>query len=551
MKSIRSTNWVVVLFVVVASAIVILRSLSPLALNSDASVQIGAALSLLNGDGFGTYILNSDVSQPPNINPLTWYAPGFSLVLFGLLKLGLPMPIALKLMYAIASIVGWLGWGLIFRDVMRSQQQTALSKGIAVLLAVLLPFYFTYDWVGTDLFLWAGIPWIIRLFYLSNEQRDWSFSVGCLVGLMYVFRYAAVFIIVGFCLFFLIERHNFLKLGKIIFGFGLFYGAVSIYRSLVNTSVPTQLTTSGLFQPDVLLRRLLQTADGLRQVRFLLFSHLSGVIPSGRLLLVVVFALLLIYASILIWGYPSSEEKSIRNPRLEIVLCLNFGLILFLALISLVSSINFIYLADQRYYYPLFPSLALVAYEVGFKLPQTRFDRDGILKITSLLFLGSLVFFTITVFLRVPDRVFGFDRFDAKTYITEYPSNAIQNRHPESYQIAIELLKQNPRSKAISFAENFDFYHLPDTEIRKRFLPASYLKQRFFSSHTSSQDLQIYLIFGIEENCKSYCFFDSGKEVELIKQLAQPKLIYENKTEKIRILSTKLAKGIKFTFSSQ
>lgn len=551
MKSIRVDNWIAVLFVGVACAIVGLRSLSPLVLNSDASVQIGAALSLLDGDGFGTYILNSDVTQPPKVNPLTWYAPGFSLVLFGLLKLGLPMPTALKAMYAIASIVGWLGWGLIFRDVLRSQQKGALSQCVAGLLAVLLPFYFTYDWIGTDLFLWAGIPLIIRLFYSSNERNDASFWIGCLVGLMYAFRYAAIFIIVGFCLFFLIKRRNFLKLGKILLGFGLFYGAISIYRSLVSTRIPSQLKISGVLQPDALVRKLIQIADGFRQVRYLLFSHLSGVMPSSRIILVFGFALLLIYALILVWGYPSGSEKKIRNSRLEIILCLNFGLILMLAAISFVSSIDFIYLADQRYYYPLFPSLVLVAYEVGFGQAQTGFDWNRLLKIVSLVFLGSLIFFSTTVFLRAPDRVFGFDRFDAKMYLTEYPSNDILNRHPDSYETAIELLKKNPQAKIISFAENFDFYHTLDPEIRRRFLPASYLKQKIFSTHTSSRDLPVYLIFGMEENCKSYCFYDSGKKVELIEQIAPPKVVYENNQEKVRILSTKLPKGLEFTFSLQ
>ena len=548
-------NVVVALFVITACLIVVLRSMSPLFVNSDASVQIGAALSLLNGDGFGTYRLSDDISQPPKLNPLTWYAPGFSLALFLLLKLGLSIAIALKLMYAIATVAGWLGWGLIFRDVTRSQHQTVFSKGVAILLAILLPFYFTYDWVGTDLFLWAGIPFIVRLFYLSEEsvtqRQSRYFWVGCLVGLMYTLRYAAIFIVVGFFLFFLIKRSGFAKPGKIVFGFGLFYGAVSLYRAVVGTSVPSQLTLAGVFQADVLVRKLFQIAEALKEVRFLLFSHLSGSIPLGKSVTVTILAVLLIYASILVWGYPSAPEKRLRNARIEIILCFNFALIIFLALISFVSSIDFNYLADQRYYYPLFPSLTLVAYEVGFKSSQNSLDRDGVLKVVSFVCLGSLVFLAASVFLRAPDRVFGFDRFSAALYLTEYPSNAIRNRHPESYQKAIELLQQNPQAIAISFAENFDFYHISDTAIRKRILPASYLKQRFLSKHTVSRDLPVYLIFGIGGNCKTYCYYDSGKEAELAKQTSQSKLIYNNEKEKIRILSTQFPKGFKFTFSVQ
>lgn len=549
MKSIRAGNWVVILFGAIACLIVVVRSLSPLALNSDPSVQIGAALSLLNGDGFGTYILNSDLSQSPKINPLTWFAPGLSLILFGLLKLGLSLPISLKGIYAIATLVGWLGWGLIFRDVLVSQQQTATSRGVAVVFAVLLPAYFTYDWVGTDLLLWASIPFITRLFYLSDTRRDWSLWVGCLVGLMYAFRYAAIFMLVGFFLFALVKRSNYLQLGKIVLGFGLFYGSVSVYRALVTTRTPSQLSLSGLLQPEILLKNLIQVVGGLRQVRYLLFSHLSNQIPSGRIVTATAFIVLLIYATILIWGYPSSQERKASNSRLEILLCLNFGLVLFLALISFVSSINFVYLTDHRYYYPLFPSFVIMLYEIGFQASSPRLNRDHILKLTSLVLIGSFIFLSVTIGLRFPERVFGFDRFNAKIHLVEYPSNAIQNRHPESYEATIRLLRQNPQAIAISFAEDFDFFHLEDTGVRRRFLPVSPFDDRIASTHTVSRALQVYFIFGQYLNCKTYCYYDSAQEVKLLKQIPNLKVVYNNQKEQIQILSGTIPLGLNVEFA--
>ncbi len=545
-------NIVVALFVVTACVVVILRSMSPLLVNSDASIQIGAALSLLDGEGLGTYILNDDIAQPPKLNPLTWFAPGFSLMLFLLLKVGFSTAIALKLMYAVAAIGGWYGWGLIFRDAMRSQQQSIFSKGVAVLLAILLPLYFTYDWVGTDLMLWAGIPFVIRLFYLSEapECEKRYVWIGCLVGLLYAFRYAAIFILVAFFLF-LIKQNGLIKFGKIVLGFGIFYGAVSLYRVLVKTSVPSQLVWGDFFRTDVWFSKLSEIVKSLGQVKFLFFSHLSHYhIPGSRSLIIV---MMLVSASILIWGYPSSEAKNSGNSRIKFILCLNFALVIFLASISFLSSVNFIYLGDQRYYYPLFPSLTLIAYEIGFKLPQIKLNRDGIIKSILLIYLGIFAVSATATFLRAPNRIFGFWEFNPSVDIAKYPSNEIRSRFPESEQKLIEILKQNPQAIAISFAQSFIFSHRPEAVIRQQMLPASAVanvNSRFLSTHTVSKNLQAYLVFGIEGNCKTYCYYTTDEEVELLKQIPPPKLVYRNETEKIRIFSTQLSKGLHFTFSS-
>lgn len=547
-------NIVVILFGLTACLVVILRSMSPLMMNTDPSIQIGSALALLNGDGLGTYALNDDISQPPKLSPLTWFPPGLSIAIFLLAQLGFSVAIALKLIYAIASLAGWFGWGLIFRDVMREQRQTLLSKSIAIVLSILLPLYFTYDWVGTDLLLWAGIPFIIRWFYVSQQPRERNVSlwIGGLIGLMYAFRYAAIFLLVGFALFFVIKRRGWKNFAQIVLGFSAPYVAISIYRSLVTTSLPSQLAVTKLLQPDFLLSKTMQILAGLRQVRFLLFSHASTLSSGGKILGVVSVCVLLLYASILLRGGSRKDEPGtgIDNDRLKIILCLNVGLLLFLAAISYVSSVDFVYLADHRYYYPLFPSLILVAYEAGFKLTHPTAIRDRLLKTISLICIGGLIFATITLFVREPDRVFGFDRFDTKV-LAHYPSNDIVNKDPESHQKMIELLKQNPQAIAITFAEDFDIYHTEETSIRKRLLPASIFTTRFFSKHTVGRDLPVYLVFSVEPNCKTYCYYNSGKEVELIKQIPKPKMIYANAAEGVKVFSTQLPKGFQFTLALQ
>jgi hypothetical protein len=535
-----SSNIVVALFIAAAAAVVILRSLSALMMNTDPSIQIGAALNLLNGDGLGTYALNDDITQLPKLTPLTWFPPGFSIAIVLLAKVGFSTAVALKFIYSVSSIAGWLGWGLIFRDVMRSQVQTAFSKIIAIVLAIFLPLYFTYDWVGTDLILWAIIPFVIRLLY-QPASRKVGFWIGGLVGLAYTVRFAAIFLIAGIALFFLVRRRGWKTFGQILVGFSIPYAATALYRMSVKTSIPHQLSFDHLFEMNVLLRKMWQILEGLGQVRFLFFGHLNS-LSGGKILGFVTVCVLLSYGSILVWRRARAE-----NSRLDIILSLCFGLILFLIAISFVSSVDFVYLADHRYYYPLFPSMAVVAYELGFQTYQNRSIRDRALKFISLFFLGALILATTALFLRSPEKVFGFDRF-SQTALVEYPSNEIVNKHPESYQQVKQLLEQNPSAIAITFAEDFDIYHSADTSIRQRLLPAAVFTTRFFSKHTVGQDIQAYLIFGKDHpDCKSYCYYESAIEVELMQKIRSPKLVYQNAGERLSVFSATLPKGFQFT----
>jgi hypothetical protein len=536
-------NIVVALFIATACVIVIVRSMSALMMNTDPSIQIGSALALLNGDGLGTYKLSEDITQPPGITPLTWFSPGFSITIFLLAQVGISTAIAIKLIYAISTIAGWYGWGLMFRDVMRSHIQTVLSKIIAMILAVLLPLYFTYDWVGTDLILWAIIPWVIRLFYSNqpphHRNPHVSFWIGGLIGLAYTFRYAAIFLLVGFVLFSLIKWRGFRDLGRILLGFSIPYGIISLYRVSVTTSIPSQFAIENLFQVKFLLKRTVEVLAGLRQVRFLFFSHVSTLSSGGVIVGLVAVAILLLYVSILI-------KSKTENPRLEIILCISVGLIVFLTAISYVSSVDFVYLADHRYYYPLFPSMTLVAYELGFE------RRTRILKIVSLICLGGLILVATTMIMRSPEKVFGFDRYDARIALSEYPSNAIVNKDPESTEAVIKLLKKNPNAIAITFAEDFDIYHIAETSVRKRLLPASVFTASFSSNHRVGKEVQTYLVFGEDnEDCKTYCYYDSAIEVELMQQIRNPKQVYYNSSERIRVFSTQLPEGFQFTLSKQ
>jgi hypothetical protein len=548
-------NGITALFLTTACVLAGIRALAPLVMNGDPSTQIGTAIAFFNGDGFGTYILNADISQPPAIMPLTWFPPGYSLLIAGLLKLGIPLATALKAIYCTATIVGWFGWSLIFREVVLSYRQTLISQIVLIALGVVLPLYYTYDWVGTDLILWAGIPLILRLFYATYATNKAPLShyfwVGCLVGLMYMFRYAAAFLLVAFFLFFLVERTGFKKLMRILLGFAVFYLPISLYRMSVKTAIPSQFKPAQLLSPQFLLSQLMKVITALQEVKMLFFSHLTHKFPFMVPLAVFAFFVIVGFAVItVVQSWKQGKPRTLASTRLQTILCLNFGLIIFLAPLGFLSSIDFNYLGDVRYYYPLFPSMTLVAYEASLKPTQSKLDWTKLFKLAALFYLGLFLVCSLFMMVRYPRSMFGVHFFFAPRDIVEYPSNAITNRDPVTTQKIVQLLKQDPEAMAISFAEDLDFGHLQDMQVRKRFMPASYFEHKFRSTHRVGRPMRVYLIFGIEPNCASYCYYDHGKEVEFVKQLKTLKPIYRNDKENLNILVTELPKGFQFTLSS-
>lgn len=76
------TNKITIVFFISACLLSIIRVLVPLKLTTDPSIQIGAALSLLNGEGLSNYVPNIDISRGVGLFPLLGHAPGFSLLVF-------------------------------------------------------------------------------------------------------------------------------------------------------------------------------------------------------------------------------------------------------------------------------------------------------------------------------------------------------------------------------------------------------------------------------------------------------------------------------------
>ncbi|MCU0550356.1 MAG: hypothetical protein MUC48_13485 [Leptolyngbya sp. Prado105] len=289
----------VALFCFSACILCSIRLFSPLFIGSDSSAQIGAALGLRDVGAMGNYVIGADLAQPPNIELLTWFAPALSVFLFLLMKVGLGTETSLKIIYTIATIAGWYGWGRLFQAVRELTNANSLfARGIAIVLSILLPIYFTFDWCGTDLLLWSVIPYVIFLLYQTycypNDRAFLAYvKVGALIGFAYSIRYAAVSLLVGQVCF-LIAGRKFKQILYVTFGYLLVYVPVSVYRAFGSKNQADHVAIESLFDPQLLLSRVKAIFVGLKNTEYLLLSHLTYRMPLER-----VSALLIIAAIVL------------------------------------------------------------------------------------------------------------------------------------------------------------------------------------------------------------------------------------------------------------
>src|SRR5262249_6362760 len=133
---------------------------------------------------------------------LTHFPSGYSLLAAGLFAVGCSVGMAVKLLAAAGTMMGWWGWARLARPFFSE----GLRRGVVwewagFLVGVLTPLLFTIQWAGTDIFLWASVPWVLEwLLRASREDnsRAARFDVlaGALCGFAILMRYSSLFLAV-------------------------------------------------------------------------------------------------------------------------------------------------------------------------------------------------------------------------------------------------------------------------------------------------------------------------------------------------------------------
>jgi hypothetical protein len=184
-----------------AAAVTVVRLLHAGDLGYDLTWQIQAAQHLVAGEGLTVYTPTSDdLRDPFTLEILTYFPAGYSLYAAALLAVGANAETLVKILGATATIVGWWGWAkLAFTYMSEGAGRGRAWRLAGYAIAVVSPLLFTIPWGGTDIVLWAAIPWILRLVTRAQSLRAQAnlrldVLAGAITGLCVLMRYASVFL---------------------------------------------------------------------------------------------------------------------------------------------------------------------------------------------------------------------------------------------------------------------------------------------------------------------------------------------------------------------
>jgi hypothetical protein len=179
-----------------AGMVVILRTLTQTDLGYDATVQIQAAHSWLEGSGLKTYTTNNGNITESTAQTLVHFPAGYSFYTAALLSLGIPLFAVPKIFGATFTLIGWCGWGyFIDRSFGSPSARGKKEKYLIRFLAFTLPIFTTPHWNGTDILLWAVVPWIIIFLAEAPSHKNATFiyiAIGFICGIACIFRYASI-----------------------------------------------------------------------------------------------------------------------------------------------------------------------------------------------------------------------------------------------------------------------------------------------------------------------------------------------------------------------
>jgi hypothetical protein len=582
-NSFFATNGILIPLVFTLSAflLVLCRLKDPILITGDLSAQIGATLNLLNGDGFGNFRLFNDAFKGLHIaiEPLTHFPPGMSLVLMLLLKLGLPLVVALKLVYAVASLLGWMLWGILFRNVIFDQPIPCNKVAYWLLyvstmfIGALFPLLYTLNWNGTDLLLWSLTPYFIFLILSAAEKKGREqnidfFCAGLLVSFLYFIRYSSIYLAAAFVIYAILQKYQLKKYLYFALGFSIFYVIVAAYKQSVSvnplswwTLSPMSLLDLSLLKQKFLIFSLYMPKPIIMNIASLLITprHSWSSLRWLPMILLFMFASFSLLTAIIF----SRSRTSLYPGELKFLSAYFLVTAMITSILLTIFSVHFLasdarYLApnfnlsmETRYFYSLFPVLLFLSAHM-FKVlsgvfyiysPVVRFSRPkrillwSAMNVSGICLLIALLFALISV---KNTRLMNSLYSDLLTYSINYQhnwNNMIQERDPESVKFLQTLMQQSPNIVAVNFAENFDFGHITNPNLRRRivtgfktFRPQSI--KRFMDNTISSH---FYFIFNIDPNCTSYCVQDTGVPVDFSGSISQFELVYENDDEGIRI----------------
>lgn len=548
--------------VIIISALIVIgaRTLAPFEVGKDQATQLEAAQRLVAG--FGLTTTNDvvpresfDITVAPPSKYLTWWPPGFSLLVAALLYIGLPLLAALKIIYATLTLLGWIGWAIIASHfIARPSDYGATSSRIHLIIAALLPVFFTPWWGGTDVFLWAGIPFVF-LWLFRAESNQPSFLLAALAGLLfgslYAIRYASLFIGLAAALILFQVTYpdikSFLKRMTVFFVSSLFIIVpVAIYIHLHSQSAPSMAEDASLIHEP---HSLLNTVDAIINC----LPVASNLILSYPLFEQVVYRLnssWLIYAAgimsllsivslpVILWRSAAPNARKAREDMALGFSFLPFALLVFLVTIMFMNYGDL--LKVRRYYEPLALGGVFICYEIAIRRATYRAVKKASKAIVLMFALYVCVYLPALAF--IPDRkdyvvssVLSFTpsgnpKYQSTSQKIGYPSLRLYSRKESTRTKLKQLYKENPQ--ALFYVEEYGYFIYD--EFRGGPAPGSSLrvfpKIDFWRQAYTSKPVKIFWVL------------DRDTELDFVSDSNQ-KLVFSDPYERTKILVSNFPVG--------
>lgn len=355
------------------------RLLHAVPMTLDLAFQIQVAHNLLAGKGFSIYNhYSSELIAPATLSTLTIFPAGYSLYAAAILAAGGREDTAIRLFAAAATILGWWGWGLAAYPFFSTKlSTTAFYKWTGFLIAALTPLLFTISWGGTDIVLWAVVPWVLLWITKgANEDlpgREWfDLVAGIVCGFAILLRYASVF--VAAYAFLLIMWQSRLRLRVLtqrwtVFALGLLPGVgIQAYINYFLSNAPArpgQLSFQYGFAAAI--KRTLEGIPLLGAANFpwtfwfpqyaqhVLFPEVSGTVPWQ----LAITLGLCIFLALTIRSYGINLSEAVKDFR---VAALGLFVAFPLLLLGCMTLGTYNYVGNTRYYWPLMPLGVFVVY---------------------------------------------------------------------------------------------------------------------------------------------------------------------------------------------
>jgi hypothetical protein len=310
-----------------------------------------------------------------------------------------------KVLGAVGTMLGWWGWGkLAYPFFSAGLQRSPVWQGAGLALAMVSPLLFTPPWQGTDIFLWAAVPWVVDWVVRAGDEHvpgeRWLDGLaGALCGLCVLMRYASLFLVLyaaGLILWQSRMRLLVLTRRWACFGLGVL-PALALQGSINYFLSNTPATPGGLtFDRGLggVVRRVWDGVPLLSTVNYpwvfwlpgrvgALFSHGAGPWPWQLGITVAVLVLLVLVAKL----YGRGLVVATQDPRRGAV-----GLFVVLPSVlwgcMIFGAYDFV--ADPRYYWPLLPLSVFVVYSLA-SLTGGGTERSGLSRIPHIL---SVVYLT-------------------------------------------------------------------------------------------------------------------------------------------------------------